>query len=264
MRRYTFWHAQGGTYCGGHIPVKSKCISLHNVGFLLLDVGFPNHWAICYRATIFNCFMGILFWKTAKLCCGVSLSKIRKIRCREMVTMIIVCLHFAFSLSKSNLVVITVRFTCSFIHYPTSDAVMSNPLLPQCTWAACFVLTSEWWKDCFQAQRAAWSAIPLTPLSLSNDLTPPPPHPSCFPWCMSGRHWSVEAYNDARRNPRAWTFDENLFRVCECQVLSCPVLPHCLVLLVFVLPLCCPGQSSLSVLFLLLSKLHLICPVTFS
>lgn len=77
--------------------------------------------------------------------------------------------------------------------------------------------TFEWMKEYFQTQMTALTVVPLTPLLFSNTL-----HPSCFPSCECGRHWSVEAYNDARRNPRAWVLDENLFRVCECQVLYHP------------------------------------------
>ena len=38
---------------------------------------------------------------------------------------------------------------------------------------------------------------------------------SSLPLPYTGRHWSVEAYHDARRNARAWAFDENIFWVCE-------------------------------------------------
>lgn len=81
-------------------------------------------------------------------------------------------------------------------------------------------LTVKWMKKFPPTQMTGLTVVPLTPLS--NTL-----HPFCFPSCECGRHWSVEAYNDARRNPRARALDENLFGVSECQVPSHPVLLHC-------------------------------------
>lgn len=71
-----------------------------------------------------------------------------------------------------------------------------------------------WTKEVCPVHRWQCDCCDLSPLS---PLIPLPPSLLCFPSCECGRHWSVEAYNDARRDPRAWTLDENLFGVSECQ-----------------------------------------------
>lgn len=114
--------------------------------------------------------------------------------------------------------------------------------------------TFEWMKEYYFVHRWQFWLLYLSPLlSLSHTL-----HPSCFPSCECDRHWSVEAYNDARRNARARALDEKLLGVCECQVPPRPVGPP-------LLPVVCVALARVRQSTLLLciattaSKLHLFC-----
>lgn len=106
------------------------------------------------------------------------------------------------------------------------------------SWCLISFILNKWTFISYRRQHRQLYLSPLCPRYVL--------HPFCFPSCECGRYWSVEAYNDARRNARAWALDENLFRVCECHpiqfcfiYLFFPFLLHCPSSL---LPLCCPGS----------------------